>query len=70
MTKRAGIFGEGQKHTAVWWDYDADRWPDLYVTYDYGWPDQLLRNNGDGTFTSVLGAVLPYIQRFSMGALT
>ena len=68
VTKRAGIFGEGQKHTAVWWDYDADHWPDLYVTYDYGWPDQLFRNNRDGTFTNVLGAVLPYIPRFSMGA--
>ncbi|HYD85507.1 MAG TPA: CRTAC1 family protein, partial [Opitutus sp.] len=68
VTERAGIFGEGQKHAAVWWDHDGDGWEDVYVTYDYGWPDQLWRNNGDGTFANVLGGALPYIPRYSMGA--
>ena len=34
-------------------DYDNDGWVDLYVT-NFG-PNQLLRNNGDGTFTDVTG---------------
>jgi hypothetical protein len=29
MTDRAGIAGEGQGHSATWWDYDNDGWPDL-----------------------------------------
>ena len=70
VTERAGIFGEGQKHAALWWDYDGDGWQDLYVTYDYGWPDQLYRNNGDGTFANVLGAIFPQVPRYAMGADT
>lgn len=68
VTAKAGLFGEGQRHAALWCDVDTDGWPDVYVTYDYGWPDQLFRNNRDGTFTNVLGAVLPHVPRFSMGA--
>ena len=35
-------------------DFDNDGWPDLYVT-NYG-PNQLLRNNRDGTFSDVTRA--------------
>ncbi len=30
VTDRAGIRGEGQGHSATWWDFDGDGWPDLY----------------------------------------
>ncbi len=68
VTDRAGIFGETQGHTAIWWDYDNDGWPDLYVANDFATPDQLYHNNGNGTFTYLAGQVLPHIPWFSMGA--
>ena len=51
VTDRAGIGGEAQGHSATWWDYDNDGWPDLYVANDFGAPDKLYHNNRDGTFT-------------------
>ena len=53
VTDSAGIAGEAQSHSATWWDYDNDGWPDLYVANDYGAPDKLYHNNRDGTFTDV-----------------
>ena len=35
VTERAGINGETQGHSATWWDYDNDGWPDLYVANDF-----------------------------------
>lgn len=68
VTAQAGIFGEAQSHSATWWDYDNDGWPDLYVANDYGGPDKLYHNNGDGTFTDTLSQVLPHTSFSSMGA--
>jgi hypothetical protein len=45
----------------TWGDYDADRWPDLYVTNLNG-KNRLYRNRGDGTFEDVaekLGVTKP-----------
>jgi hypothetical protein len=68
VTDRAGIAGETQGHAATWWDYDEDGWPDLYVDNDFKDPDQLYRNNRDGTFTQVLSRVVPHTPHSSMGA--
>ena len=68
VTDRAGITGEGQSHSATWWDYDNDGWPDLYVANDFGVADKLYHNNRDGTFTDVLGRVVPHTPFSSMGA--
>jgi hypothetical protein len=68
VTDGAGISGEGQSHSATWWDYDNDGWPDLYVTNDYGSPDKLYHNNRDGTFTDTLDQVLPHTSFYSMGS--
>ncbi len=68
VTDRAGITGETQSHSATWWDYDNDGWPDLYVANDYGKPDKLYHNNRDGTFTDTLDRVAPHTSFSSMGA--
>jgi len=68
VTESAGITGESQSHSATWWDYDNDGWPDLYVANDYGYTDRLYHNNRDGTFTDVLNRVLPHTSFSSMGS--
>ncbi len=68
VTDAAGISGVTEAHSATWWDYDNDGWPDLYVANDFATPDQLYHNNGDGTFTQVLDATVPHTPHSSMGA--
>jgi hypothetical protein len=68
VTARSGIAGEAQGHSAVWWDFDGDGWPDLYVANDFAQPDKLYRNNRDGTFTDVIDAVVPHMPFSSMGS--
>ena len=70
VTSDAGIEGVGHGLSATWWDYDGDRYPDLYVGNDFTAPDRLYRNKGDGTFDEVLGSTLPYCTWSSMGAAT
>ncbi len=56
-----------QGHSAIWWDYNADGWPDLYVANDFSVPDILYRNNRDGTFSNVAETVLPLVPYSAMG---
>jgi hypothetical protein len=51
VTKASGIVATGYGMGAATGDFDNDGWIDLYVT-SLG-PNQLFRNNGDGTFTDV-----------------
>ncbi len=69
VTAKAGISREpAHGHSATWLDYNGDGWPDLYTTSDFGPPDRFYRNNGDGTFTDVLGTAVPHTTWFSMGS--
>ncbi len=68
VTDRAGITGEKSGHSATWWDYDGDGWPDIYVTADYGTPDRLYHNNRDGTFTNVINQAVPHMPYYAMGS--
>ncbi|HTO02986.1 MAG TPA: VCBS repeat-containing protein, partial [Opitutus sp.] len=68
VTGRAGISGKAQGHSATWWDYDNDGWPDLYVANDFTPPDQLYHNNRDGTFDDRIDRILPHTPFSSMGA--
>ena len=68
VTAAAGIGGEGQGHSATWWDYNGDGWPDLYVANDFAAPDSLYRNNGDGTFTNTIDVAVPVTPYSSMGS--
>lgn len=63
VTVAAGVGGHpiGPAFQSVWMDYDRDSWPDLFVIYENlpgnaNFPNQLFRNNGDGTFTDVAPA--------------
>ncbi len=68
VSERAGISGKAQGHSAIWWDYDGDGWPDLYVANDFTPPDKLYHNNRDGTFSDVINSVVPHMPFSSMGA--
>lgn len=66
VTDTAGITSYYRGHQSLWWDFNKDGHQDLYVSNDYFDPDQLFKNNGDGTFTEVTKS-LPCIPWFSMG---
>src|SRR6266700_785654 len=51
VTEKAGVAARGYGQGVAAGDYNADGWPDLYVT-QYG-RSILYHNNGDGTFTDV-----------------
>ncbi len=68
VTESAGVAKYGHGNSATWWDYDQDGDEDLYVGNDFEDADRLYRNNGDGTFTDVIGDVVPHTTWFSMGA--
>jgi hypothetical protein len=69
VTDRAGVApGPTHGNSAVWWDFDDDGWPDLYVANDFSVPDALYRNNHDGTFTDVIAHVVPHTPYSSMGS--
>ncbi|RME68737.1 MAG: hypothetical protein D6781_10220 [Verrucomicrobia bacterium] len=68
VTAAAGISGAANGHSALWWDYDEDGWPDIYVANDYQPLDRLYHNNRDGTFTDVISSVIPQAPYYSMGS--
>lgn len=70
VSKRA--FGESAGgndpgNAAMWWDYNDDRLPDLYIANDFAGPDRRLQNNGDGTFNQVTRTCLSHTPWMSMG---
>ena len=69
VTDSAGLLTQPtQGHSATWWDYNEDGWPDLFVANDFAPPDFLYRNNRDGTFTKATDEVLPHTPFSSMGS--
>jgi hypothetical protein len=47
----------GSSQGCNWGDYDNDGWLDLFVANMGGQNDFLYHNNGDGTFTKVVGDI-------------
>jgi hypothetical protein len=69
VTQHSGVApGPTHGNSAVWWDFDDDGWPDLYVANDFDVPDALYRNQHDGTFIDVIGQVVPHVPYSSMGS--
>ena len=68
VAEEAGIEGNELGHNALWFDYNDDLWPDLYVSNDYFGKDRLYKNLGGGRFTDVTLQVLPHTPWFSMGS--
>jgi hypothetical protein len=52
VSRKARVDRTAYTKGAVWGDYDGDGWPDLYVS-NYGGPNFLYHNEGDGTFREV-----------------
>ncbi len=58
---QAGVTNDDFAKAVTWGDYNQDGYPDLYVS-NFGGPNRLYRNNGDGAFDDVgpdLGVDLP-----------
>ena len=56
----AGVTNDDVAKAVVWGDYDGDRYPDLYVS-NFGGPNRLYHNKGDGTFRDLApGANVTY----------
>ena len=67
VAAEAGVLGEsGRSLEAVWADFDADGWPDLYVANDVS-DNVLYHNEGDGTFADISHAARVADYRGAMG---
>lgn len=67
VTRPAGFDGAYFTLGAIWWDFNHDNWPDLYVANDYLGPDQLYLNQRDGSFKEVTQESIPHTPWSSMG---
>ena len=67
VTEEAGINNEGGKGlSAVWFDFNNNGWPDLYIANDLT-RNKLYLNRGDGTFTDVAASARVNEVKSSMG---
>jgi enediyne biosynthesis protein E4 len=69
VTATSGCSGNSLTLACAFFDYNEDGWPDLFEVSEKGWhiPNELYRNNGDGTFTPVAAAVNANIAINGMG---
>ncbi|MCC5939746.1 MAG: VCBS repeat-containing protein [Lunatimonas sp.] len=70
VTEKAGIFNSALSYGlgAGVSDINGNGYLDIYVSNDYTVPDYLYINNGDGTFTDLIGESMGHISNFSMGS--
>ena len=68
VSESAGLFGHHPGLAVLWFDFDQDGLPDLFVGNDFWDPDFLYRNLGDGRFEDVKFDRLPHTPWFTMGA--
>lgn len=68
VSREAGILIEGWGHAVAVSDFNADGWPDIYVSNDFISNDLLYINNQDGTFTDRLSEYFKHSAWNAMGA--
>lgn len=67
VTQISGATNEGGKGlSAVWFDFNGDNWPDLYIANDLT-RNKLYLNRGDGTFTDIAASARVNEVKSSMG---
>jgi len=67
ITKETGTANEGGKGlSAVWFDFNNDNWPDLYIANDLT-RNKLYLNRKDGTFTNIAASARVNEVKSSMG---
>jgi len=67
VTDEAGVNNvEGKGLTAVWFDFNNDDWPDLYIANDLS-RNKLYLNRKDGTFTDIAASARVNEVKSSMG---
>lgn len=67
VTEKSGATNVGGKGlSAVWFDFNGDNWPDLYIANDLT-RNKLYLNRGDGTFTDIAASARVNEVKSSMG---
>lgn len=67
VTEAAGVQNFGLTLGLATSDFNADGYPDLYVSNDFNVPDYLYLNNQDGTFREVVKEATRHTSLFGMG---
>lgn len=67
VSMAAGIKENGYGLSVVASDVNNDGWPDLYVTNDFVYNDELWLNNKNGTFTNIIDSSIGHQSYSSMG---
>jgi enediyne biosynthesis protein E4 len=67
VSHEAGILAEGYGLGIAVLDANGDHWPDLHISNDYIYNDQLYINQCDGTFKDEAASRLRHTSLFSMG---
>jgi len=67
VTAASGLMSYGHTLGLSTSDYNVDGFPDIFITVDHAEPDYIFENNGDGTFTNVVGEIVGQTSKSSMG---
>jgi len=67
VSRQAGIVHEGYGLGLAIADFNADGWPDIFVSNDFIFNDLLYINNQDGTFSEQANSAFSHQGRFGMG---
>ncbi len=67
VTVQSGVMRFGLTLGISVGDFNADGWPDIYVSNDFATPDYFFFNNGDGSFSNKLEEAINHTSFYGMG---